>query len=101
MNTVIMLAALGVGCPRAIYQRPTYYPPVWAQPAAAVQPAAQAPAKEKPLYERLGGEPAIKAVVDDFVARAAANPKVNFTRKGTTVEWEASAENAAVLKKHL
>jgi hemoglobin len=55
----------------------------------------------KTLYERLGGEPAIKAVVDDFVARAAGDPKVNFTRKGTAAEWEASAEKVAVLKKHL
>jgi hemoglobin len=37
---------------------------------------------DKSLYERLGGEPAITAVVDDFVGRAAADPKVNFTRDG-------------------
>jgi hemoglobin len=37
---------------------------------------------EKSLYERLGGEPAITAVVDDFVGRAAADPKVDFTRGG-------------------
>jgi len=53
------------------------------------------------LYERLGGEAAIKAVVDDFVGRAAANPKVNFTRKGTSAEWTASAENVARLKARL
>jgi hemoglobin len=39
-------------------------------------------ANDKPLYERLGGEPAITAVVDDFTSRAAANPKVNFLRGG-------------------
>ena len=55
----------------------------------------------KSLYERLGGEAAIKAVVDDFVGRAAANPKVNFTRKGTSAEWSATPENVARLKKHL
>ena len=55
----------------------------------------------KSLYERLGGEAAIKAVVDDFVGRAAANPKVNFTRKGTAHEWTASDENVARLKAHL
>jgi hemoglobin len=55
----------------------------------------------KSLYERLGGEAAITAVVDDFVGRAAANPKVNFTRKGTSAEWNPSAENVARLKKHL
>ncbi|MGL5097010.1 MAG: group I truncated hemoglobin, partial [Planctomycetia bacterium] len=55
----------------------------------------------KSLYERLGGEPAVKAVVDDFVARTAGNPKVNFTRKGTAVEWPATPENVARLKGHL
>lgn len=38
--------------------------------------------KEKSLYERLGGKPAITAVVEDFVGRAAGNPKVNFLRNG-------------------
>ena len=36
----------------------------------------------RPLWARLGGEPAIKAVVHDFVAKAAADPKVDFTRGG-------------------
>src|SRR5262249_2433831 len=56
---------------------------------------------KKTLYERLGGEAALKAVVDDFVARTAANPKVNFTRKGTPVEWKATDENVALVKKRL
>ena len=34
-------------------------------------------AAEKPLYERLGGKPAITAVVDDFVARVAADTRIN------------------------
>ncbi len=34
------------------------------------------------LWERLGGEPAAKAVVHDFVQAAAPDPKVNFTRGG-------------------
>ena len=37
----------------------------------------------KSLYDRIGGEKALTVVVDDFVARAAANPKVNFLRNGT------------------
>jgi hemoglobin len=57
--------------------------------------------KEKSLFERLGGEAAVKAVVDDFVARAAGDPKVNFTRKGTAVEWSPTPENVEKLKKHL
>jgi len=55
----------------------------------------------KSLYERLGGEPAITAVVADFVGRAAADPAVNFTRKGTAKEWDATPENVENLKKHL
>jgi hemoglobin len=43
---------------------------------------AQQKAAEKSLYERLGGELAITAVVEDFVGRAAADPKVNFFRDG-------------------
>jgi hemoglobin len=66
------------------------------------KPAAdQKVAVAKTLYERLGGEAAIKAVVDDFVPRAAADPKVNFTRKGTPKEWQATPENVEKLKKGL
>ena len=52
----------------------------------------------KTLYERLGGEAAIAAVVDDFVARGAADPRVNFTRKGTGQEWPATPANVTRLK---
>src|SRR5207249_10287287 len=34
-------------------------------------------AEEKSLYERLGGKPAITAVVDDFVGRVAADTRIN------------------------
>lgn len=56
---------------------------LFASVAHAGNPAAatNAPAK-KPLFERLGGTPAITAVVDSFVNTAAANPKVNFLRNG-------------------
>jgi hemoglobin len=36
----------------------------------------------KPLWTRLGGEPAVKAVVHDFVIKAANDSKVDFTRGG-------------------
>jgi len=36
------------------------------------------PAKEATLYERLGGQDAIVAVVDDFVANVAADERINF-----------------------
>ena len=54
-------------------------------------------AAEKSLYERLGGEKAITAVVEDFVGRAAANPKVNFFRDGKF----AKTTDVPKLKKHL
>src|SRR4029453_16834081 len=53
------------------------------------------------LYERLGGEPAISAVVDDFVARGASDPRVNFARAGTANEWKATPENVAKVKQGL
>jgi hemoglobin len=34
-------------------------------------------AAEKSLYDRLGGKPAITAVVDDFVGRVAADTRIN------------------------
>jgi hemoglobin len=55
----------------------------------------------KSLYDRLGGEPAVTAVVHDFVGRAASDPKVNFTRKGTAMEWNATPENVAKLERRL
>jgi len=56
---------------------------------------------EKSLFERLGGETAIRVVVDDFVGRAAADEKVNFVRKGTDREWKPSPREVQVLKEHL
>src|SRR5262245_27891859 len=35
------------------------------------------PAADTPLYDRLGGKPAITAVVDDFVARVAGDNRIN------------------------
>src|SRR5215471_1072321 len=58
--------------------------------------SARAVAAEKSLYDRLGGEKAISAVVDDFVARAAADPKVNFMRDGKVTNVDVPK-----LKQHL
>jgi len=55
----------------------------------------------KTLYERLGGHPAIVKVVDDFVAKAASDPKVNFFRKGHPNEWKPQGDEVAVFKTHL
>ena len=56
---------------------------------------------EKSLYDRLGGEPAVAAVVENFVGRAASDPAVNFVRAGKKRTWDPSSENVAILKKHL
>ena len=53
--------------------------------AAPAQPAPQARptvSRRGTLFERMGGEPVVRAVVDDLVAAAAADPAVNFTRQG-------------------
>jgi hemoglobin len=66
----------------------------------------------KSLYDRLGGEKSIAQIMDDFVNRALADPRVNWERKGITVggfttqrnksvQWSASPLNVAQLKKHL
>ncbi len=55
-------------------------PPPAPKPADA--PHAPAPKPAKPLWDRLGGEEAVKAVVHEFVVKAAADPKVDFTRGG-------------------
>ena len=99
-------------CPQPVCAAPTCCQPVAITccsinctsiaPAPMAAPSVPAPPMEKAasLYERLGGEAAVKAVVDDFVGRAAGNPKVNFTRKGIK-EWEASEANVAKLKTNL
>lgn len=58
-------------------------------PPAAEPQAVAAPAS---LYDRLGGEPAIRAVVDEFVANVAADTRIN--------QWFANADIER-LKGHL
>jgi hemoglobin len=40
---------------------------------------------QKPLYDRLGGKPAITAVVDDFVGNVAADTRINRRFAGTNI----------------
>ena len=68
--------------------------------------------KKRTLFERLGGEQGVTAIVDDFTARALEDPRVNWDRTGvkrggflrrdeSTVLWKATPENVATLKKLL
>jgi len=69
-------------------------------------------AGKKSLYDRLGGDAGIRAIVDDFVPRAMNDPRVNWARKGVkrggfslkrgqSVEWEATPEKVNGLKYHM
>src|SRR5688572_27664030 len=55
----------------------------------------------KTLWDRLGGEPAVTAVVHEFVQTAATDPKVNFVRKGTPREWDPTEANVKRLERRL
>jgi len=46
-----------------------------AAPAAQAPPAPPTP--PKPLFDRLGGKPAVEAVVDEFLKRVAADKRIN------------------------
>lgn len=72
---------------------------------AAAEPAA-APAPQPPepdassLYQRLGGHRAVVAIVDDFIGRAASDPRANFFRKGHPNPWTPTPEEVAAFKTH-
>jgi hemoglobin len=53
------------------------------------------------LYDRLGGDPKISQIASDLVDTTLADPKVNFTRKGTEQQWQATPDNVDKLKSHL
>lgn len=63
---------------------------------AKAEVTANAGGGPQPLYERLGGERGVRAFVDEFVTRAAANPRVNFFRDGKFAKTDVGR-----LKKHL
>lgn len=73
---------------------------------------AEQAAARSTLFERLGGEAGLTKVVDDFVDRALADPRVNWNRKGVTTggvlgigdksaEWKPSADAIARIKQHM
>ena len=62
------------------------------------------------LYDRLGGQKGVQVLVNDFVNRAIADPRVNWERKGVSkgvlgiggsAEWKPTPANQEVLKKHI
>ncbi|HSZ56841.1 MAG TPA: group 1 truncated hemoglobin [Tepidisphaeraceae bacterium] len=78
---------------------------------ASAQKAATQVSTRTTLFERLGGQNGINAIVDDWVPRMLADPRVNFERKGTkrggfnfhsnqSMTWNPTAENVAALKAH-
>jgi hemoglobin len=91
------------------------------QAAAKVEPAeGRTTASGKPagddaprtLFDRLGGQVAIAKIVDDFVDRMRADPRVNLERKGVikggfrfgraqSMEWNAHPYALAQFKKHM
>jgi hemoglobin len=62
------------------------------------------------LFDRLGAERGIAAIVEDFTPRVLQDPRVNWQRRGVTqggfwkrdkpVTWNSSPENIEKLKKH-
>jgi len=61
------------------------------------------------LYERLGGQKTIVALVDDITERVMNDPRVNFERhnvskgflRGSYDPWQPSRENVDLFKKHM
>jgi hemoglobin len=98
MAALAAQAAWVVGCASkspARIQRPQ---PVAVEPAPAPKPVRPTVAKRGTLYERMGGEPVVRAVVDDLVTRAASDPALNFARKGHGDGWQATPESLDHLK---
>jgi hemoglobin len=80
---------------------------------AAESSQQQAPGEPaaRTLYDRLGGEAGISAIVNDWLTRAMNDPRVNWNRAGvekegylmrdTPMQWDASPANVERLKKHI
>ena len=58
-----------------------------ADPVAAptAEPAPKGPAPNAKLFDRLGGRPAIEAVVDDFLARVSQDERINAPFAGSNL----------------
>jgi hemoglobin len=81
------------------------------QQLANSEPGKAQAEKKLSLFDRLGGQQGIGAIVDDFIQRAVQDPRVNWQRTGAkhkvlfgrdeSVAWQATPENVARLKEHL
>ena len=71
-----------------------------------------AKAAKKSLFDRLGGDQGINLIVEDWINRALADPRVNWERKGITqgglsirrnksIEWKPTPQGVATMKKHI
>jgi hemoglobin len=80
-------------------------------PAASPE-TAKAKQEKKSLYDRLGGDKGIRAIVDDFTTRALADPRVNWKRVGVTrggvnfkrnvpIEWKPDEGQINGMKFHI
>ena len=67
---------------------------------------------KKSLFDRLGGDQGISMIVEDWINRALADPRVNWERKGITqgglsfnrnrsVEWKPTPQAVTRMKKHI
>ena len=70
------------------------------------------PAVKKSLFDRLGGDKGVDMIVDDWINRAMADPRVNWRRagvrqggisfrRGRSLEWKGDAQAVANMKKHI
>ena len=69
--------------------------------------------QRKPLYDRLGADPGISAIVDDFLTRVLNDPRVNFARlniksggllgidQKPATSWHPTPQTLATLKTHM
>lgn len=65
---------------------------------AGEPPLAAEETKKKTLWDRLGGEPGVTKIVDDFVTLAAPDPKVDFFRGG---KYKPTPDEVAKMKREL
>ena len=80
--TALALGLFAVGCERETTD-------VYGMEAAVDMP---------PLYERMGGERTIRSIVDETIARAARDPRINYTRQGEARTWLPSDANVERLR---